>query len=337
MSRLSQFFSGSTSGFIDVEVFILSGGGGGGSNGPGGSPQGYWAGCGGGGAVYYGKLQIAPGTTCPIIVGAGGAGNTNHITTAGPFHGSGGGASIFTTPTGRIRVYGGGGGGGSFDIGMRGGCSGGSHGSRPLYGSPPSFGTGRNNLESFNAGSWYSWGSSSNATDEGAEKGGGSVVDRTGAFYGYPGGGRWTDFSSYNTMGGGGAGGAANGYSGGSGVFTHMEGYSRNVFTSKLYGTGGGQQQLSAPEFNPGDPAERGAGRVNQGEGGISSGAAIAAGKNGSSGIVLINYPSQFGAATVTGGGSAISFSGGYGVPSSEFSSYVRGYRFTSSGSITFP
>lgn len=327
MSRLSQFFSGSTSGFIEVEVFILSGGGGGGSNGPGGSPQGQWAGSGGGGAVYYGVLQIAPGTTCPIIIGAGGAGNTNHLTTLGTFHGAIGGFSAFNTPTGCIRVAGGGGGAGSFDMGTRGGCSGGDHGSRPLIPAPPG-GSGSNAVEVSNGGSWYSWGGDQGSFSAFSIASGGSLIARNGSYHGYNGGGGANP--TYNHTGGGGAGGGGYGNFGGKGVFTHMEGYDVNSFRGNLYGMGGGSQ---VPYFS-------GDGRVNQGEGGISAGANIRAGKNGSSGVVIINYPRKFGASSISGGGSEISFKGSFSTPASDFtnSTYgVRGYRFTSSGSITFP
>lgn len=106
MSVLSQFFNrGSAgSGFIDVETLILSGGGGGGD----GSLYTNYGGGGGGGAVYYGFLSIEPGSSCPVIIGAGGDranGGTNN-------RGSNGGDSSVTTPVGTYRVAGGGGGGG---------------------------------------------------------------------------------------------------------------------------------------------------------------------------------------------------------------------------------
>lgn len=106
MSVLSQFFNrGSAgSGFVDVETLILSGGGGGGD----GSGDWSYGGGGGGGAVYYGFLSIEPGSTCSVVVGAGGDranGGTNN-------RGSNGGDSSVTTPVGTYRVAGGGGGGG---------------------------------------------------------------------------------------------------------------------------------------------------------------------------------------------------------------------------------
>lgn len=345
MSNLSQFYSTLTSGFIDVEIFILSGGGGGGTNGPGGG-QGGPTGGGGGGAVYYGMIQVAPGTTCPIQIGAGGAGNTNHADPLGPFHGGNGGYSVFTTPTGRYRVAGGGGGAGAFAIGSRGGCSGGDHYMRPLY-PVGGFPEGPSSKEALNGGSFYSSGGDRGSilgySPDFYNGGGGGVSTKNGMFFGNSGGGA-IGAGSYNYTGGGGAGGSGGGgtyYYGGRGVYTHLEGFSVNSARGYLYGSGGNGV------FVYGD------GRINQGEGGDGVGTAVTDSYNGSSGVIILNYPTQFGAASVTGSGNgAISFSDQWGsttptgapnpiyIPSNEFTnpSYgVRGYKFVNSGSITFP
>lgn len=332
--RLSQYFSGSTSGFIDVEIFLVAGGGGGGANGPGGSGTGYPAGAGGGGAVYYGMVSLAPGTTCYIQIGGGGAGNTNHETT-GNFEGSNGGMTAFRTPTTTYRVFGGGGGGGAYSIGRRGGCNGGDHGARPYY-SPTSSGVPSAGSASFEAnmgGSWYGWGQATGDYVRGVT-GGGALRFKNGIMSGFSGGGRNRNGTGYNNMGGGGAGSVANGYYGGFGVYTHMSGFTFNATSGLMYGKGG-----SAFPYRDANQ--------NIGEGGPTSRLyQIERGSNGGSGVVMINYSNAFGNATVTG-----SENGPYTIvpsayrfpdysPSDEYTnsvSGVKGYYFRSSGSITLP
>ena len=135
MSTFQQFFpggGGSSSGggsnigggTTPVEIIAVSGGGGGGGNAnttsPGTCPTGYnpgtcrcTGGCGGTGAILYAdNYFINPGTTYPIIIGAGGAAGTSNNAAFSPA-GSNGGATSFNNPLCKLHVEGGGGGGGS--------------------------------------------------------------------------------------------------------------------------------------------------------------------------------------------------------------------------------
>ena len=74
----SQFFPSGGGSSIHLEVLAVSGGGGAGA-GPesNGSYIFFRPGGGGGGAAYQGMLKVAPGSTVPITIGAGGAGGTS--------------------------------------------------------------------------------------------------------------------------------------------------------------------------------------------------------------------------------------------------------------------
>lgn len=140
MSILSQFFpgiSGTYATTIPLNILVQAGGGGGGGH---LTPNPAYT-AGGGGAGGLGLTQnyrVVPGTTCPIVVGSGGAAGTPSGSNPGVTAAANGGYSAFNVPfdgkASSIRVEGGGAGGGvTNDTPIRwasdGGCGGGSVGS----------------------------------------------------------------------------------------------------------------------------------------------------------------------------------------------------------------
>lgn len=121
MSTLSQFFGPRPT--IQAHVLLAAGGGGGGGlTAPGSGPGAtFYSGGGGGGGIFYGYIDLEPGKTYPVVIGAGSPAK--------------GGTSTFD----KFSVSGGGQGGGTPATpapatGNPGGCGGGSGG---LYFSTP--------------------------------------------------------------------------------------------------------------------------------------------------------------------------------------------------------
>lgn len=162
MSLLSQFFGGTSSRKIKLNVLVVGGGGGSGGvlsfglsglDTPGPvvltqPPTVAISGAGGGGGVgVINNYFIGPGTVCPITVGAAGAAGVG-IGSTTLTAGGNGGTSTFQDPTGEtFTLIGGGGGSGSWNNpvttpryspsllnGLPGGCGGG--GSRGTMGAP---------------------------------------------------------------------------------------------------------------------------------------------------------------------------------------------------------
>ena len=301
---------------IDIELLVVAGGGGGSytvtaTQSP--SPtirfidtkQG--AG-GGGGGVFYGVVPINPGSTCPIVVGGGGAGafglwpGTGSIIFTGAASGS---PSVFSAPSIRYESYGGGAGGGILPSGPNpvfagtkgadGGSGGGSSGS----------------LSPGQADIGYSLHTVGPYTNQTPLPFGG------GAFYGNNG---WE-----GTSGPFGPGSAAGGYGGSSAFVTTVAGI------TTMYGVGGFGSLASSSS-----PERRGftnSPLVNTGHGGSGYPSAPAApvpsvvAQTGAPGLVIVRYPTSLSAAPAFPGATDIS-------PSTPG---YRTYRFTSPGSITLP
>lgn len=312
MSNLSQFYpqGSGASGFIDVETLILSGGGGGG--GGGGVPQ--IGAAGGGGAVFYGFLSIEPGSACPVVIGAGGAGTAIIL-------GNNGSDSSVTTPTGTYRVAGGGG------AGLRGGTGGGD----PYQLAVPL--TSKNNGH-YGIGGVESYAQLTNISEfgpgfyfanwSGSESG---VSVRNGTYMGFSGGGRAALPTSgsvnavyYSVTASGGAGGPVtrvldlpNSIYGLSGP-----GYISNITGSTVeYGSGNGSYTGVTT------------GPANSGTGGGGSTVPTPSGYAGGSGVVVMRYPTQFAEASFTPTPAVTDLS-----PATPG---YRTYRVTASATITFP
>jgi hypothetical protein len=196
---------------FSVEVLVVAGGGGGGSD--------VGAGGGGGGVVYNVSYPVIPGTTYPIVVGAGGAGQA--FTATGW---SRGGNSQF----GSVIAYGGGGGGSwvsAYRTGQDGGSGGGSYGSTGGQGVA---GQGYQGGSTGNGGGGGAGGPGSNASVADyaiGTRAPGLKYNITGSLveYGYGGAGsndhdQGSNANGTANTGGGGDGGGGNGYSGGSGI-----------------------------------------------------------------------------------------------------------------------
>lgn len=115
MSVISQFFpspgsGGGSSSKMDLEVLIVSGGGGAAITNKNSLCYFRSSGLGGGGAAFVGSVPVAPGSTVPVVVGAGGAGSPSPQPDTTNQNGARGGCSSITTPEGTICVAGGGGG-----------------------------------------------------------------------------------------------------------------------------------------------------------------------------------------------------------------------------------
>jgi len=239
-----------------VEVLVVAGGGGGGAH---NSSDKGGGGGGAGGLIYNTSYPVVPGTTYPIVIGAGGAGAT-----AGS---SSNGSNGLNSQFGSLVAVGGGGGGAGYGGGPYNGASGGSGGG----GVPPGAVTGLPGLGI--AGQGNSGGTitaTNNATGGGGAGGQGGANGSTFGGNGGP-GLTLTISGSAVTYAGGGGGGAYSGTSGTGGL------------------GGGGNAGAQGGTSNPGANAT-GYGSGGGGAGGGSSG--TAAGGNGSSGIVVIKYKS---------------------------------------------
>ena len=242
------------SGTNEVDVLVVAGGGGSGGD----------QGAGGGGAGGFQNLTnqiVAPGSTIPVTIGAGGASGA----TGTPEDGSDGGNSVFNNPTNVITSVGGGGGGlgdsGGGGTGRDGGSGGGGGGRGDDAGGSATAGQG-------NAGG-KSKPQSSPTNDRGGGGGGAGAAGGDGA-------------NDPGAAGNGGIGatssitGTATYFAGGGGGGSESSG-----------GTAGGSGGLGGGGAG-GNGAAGTAGTANTGGGGGASGSAPAAGGAGGSGVVIV-------------------------------------------------
>jgi hypothetical protein len=356
MSLLSQFFpSGGGGSKIHLEVLAVSGGGGAG-RGPEtfGSYIVRRSGGGGGGAAYQGRLDVEPGSTVPITIGAGGAASTGLPSCTGLR----GGDTVVKYPEGTIRVMGGGGGLGSSATAIdpastaHGGTGGGGGcvstilpGTCNFFrdSSGPSNVTTKASLLNRHTGrSIYSKGNaiattycagptSSCALIQYDWNGSTMTPHGNGAFYGAPGNLMYTAIGSpgscYKHIGGGGGGGAGgNGFILGgcpatTTIITEVAGpgiFTEMTGTMEEFGRGGMNLVPATPNACAASAANSGQGGSNRCGGDENA---------GGSGVVIIRYPTDFSAAPASPGATDCSpVTPGY---------YT--YRFNSSGSITLP
>jgi hypothetical protein len=260
---------------------------------------------GGGGGVFYGVIPINPGSTCPVVIGGGGAGTSGFAPGDGTYGfniASNGSPSIFSAPTIRYESFGGGAGGGlnsgTFSIGN--GASGGSGGGSPGNTAPGVGAVGY---------SLHAYGPYTNQTQ---------ISFGGGAFYGNNG--------LEGSTGPIGPGSGSGGYGGSSAFVTAIAGI------TTMYGVGGtgGNAPAGAPErrgYVPA-PAQQNTGHGGSGIGPLSlSPLPAAVAPSGSPGLVIVRYPTSLAAAPAFPGATDIS-------PSTPG---YRTYRFTSPGSITLP
>lgn len=356
MSLLSQFFpSGGGGSNIHLELLAVSGGGG-----TGGGPNSFGnfiifrAGAGGGGAAYQGMLKVAPGSTVPITIGAGGAANPTS-----PCSGSRGGDTVVKYPEGTIRVMGGGGGlganqtaldpaspahggtgggGGCFNKGMSTNCN------FYMFNGPPSNETTKEAVINRSTGrSIYAKGNVQNITWRTnsaptlclffQQEWNGTTMSPygDGAFYGAPGNLMFNNIGNPSSChrifpgsGGGGAGGqgfmvaqCCSPFNG----LTEVAGpgiFTEMTGTMEEFGRGGINSNPTIPNTCLESPANSGQGGSNKEGGNLQA---------GGSGVVIIRYPTDFAAAPSSPGATDCSpATPGY-----------RTYRFNSSGSITLP
>lgn len=207
MSILSQFFpgiSGTYASTIPLNILVQAGGGGGGGH---LTPNPAYTG-GGGGAGGLGmthNYRVVPGTTCPIVVGSGGAAGTPSGSNPGVTAASNGGFSAFNVPfdgkASSIRLEGGGAGGGVTDLtpirlASDGGCGGGSV--LTLTGNNPGVnGTTFGTLVSFPTTGGRGYYSTNKADNNGEIYSQDNTVTEWGVAYGHP-GSYTTVFGSYN-------------------------------------------------------------------------------------------------------------------------------------------
>jgi hypothetical protein len=262
MSTLTQFFGGSSQG-IPLRVLVQAAGGGGGE-----PTYGYGSGAGGAGGIGLTNsgYQVAPGTTCTITVGGGGAAATPSVP------GTNGGFSAFSVPSDgkadSIRIEGGQGGGhtaGAAGSPIPGGCGAGQGGGPA--GNPVSL--------------YTDWSGDGIVTE---------AVFPWGVAYGNPGVGNGTLADSSGSTKGNRRG---------------CKSYITGTLT--FYGAGN-----TSPAIAP---------VANSGNGGGAPKQA------GSPGVVVVQYPSTYGAASSSPGA----------VDVSPATPGFYTYRFTSSGSITLP
>lgn len=231
----------------DAAVLIVGGGGGGG--------RGTSAGGGGaGGVLYFPSLTLTPGSSVPVVVGAGGLGSTNVNS-----RGGNGGNSTFLSNAAM-----GGGGGGSTGLGVRGGNIGGSGGG----GASPAGNFG-------GTGNQGNIGGSGNNTPQG----GGRSFGGGGGGAGSPG-----ETGPY--------GSAQNGAPGGVGIEYDISG-STIIYAAGGGGTatGPGTLQGAGGSLGIGGAANGEVilrnGRINTGSGGGATSSGIPGG-NGASGIIIV-------------------------------------------------
>jgi hypothetical protein len=243
-----------------IEILVV-GGGGGAAN----------AGGGGGGIQYQSAFTIATGVDYPVVVGAGGAGAVDNLSTG---RGANGSDSTFST----ITAVGGGGGGNTGNSGNGAGANGGSGGGGGAFSSgTPAGGSGSQGYAGGTNGGYLG------SPYPGGGGGGGGAV-----------GGNAT---SSSVAGNGGAGfassitGSSVSYGGGGGGATYLSG------TPGTGGAGGGGNGVN------GANGQNGAANTGGGGGGATS---SYTGGNGGSGVVIIRY-----AGSVRATGGTITTSGG--------------------------
>lgn len=271
---------------ITVNYLVLAGGGDGSGTG------------GGGGGYLESSIVLDKGTTHTVTVGAGGA--ALYSNAARTSNGPNGNNSVF----GGITALGGGGHGAAphpnTAIGSNGGCGGGSY--NASYG-----GTG---YQGGNGGFTAPGGSGSIGSGAGGGAGGNGGNGVTGYYPtgGMGGDGRYSSITG-TSIGRGGGGGSA--------------GYGTQHTSTQTDNFGGGLPGNTAASYNYRTPI------VNRGGGGV--GAPYVNNdpnpyrtSGGSSGIVILSYPTSAGLATATTGSPTVTTVG---------SNYV--YQFTGSGSIT--
>jgi len=272
---------------ITVNYLVLAGGGDGGSTG------------GGGGGYVESSIVLDKGTTHTVTVGAGSAALVSNASRTS--NAPNGNNSVF----GGITALGGGSGGSSpypnTAIGSNGGCGGGSY--NASYG-----GTG---YQGGNGGFTAPGGSGSsigNGAGGGAGGNGGNGITGYYPTGGMGGDGRYSSITG-TSIGRGGGGGSS--------------GYGTQHTSTQTDNFGGGLPGNTAASYNYRVPI------VNRGGGGV--GAPYVNNdpnpyrtSGGSSGIVILSYPTSAGLATATTGSPTVTTVG---------SNYV--YQFTGSGSIT--
>jgi hypothetical protein len=240
-----------------VEVLVVAGGGG------GGNAQGGGGGGGAGGLLHNISYPVTPGTTYPIVVGAGGAGGATGATAAG----TNGQNSQF----GALIAIGGGAGSAEYVNGINGrtgGSGGGNCYSTATVGVPGIAGQG------------YSGSRSSSVDGSGYEAGGGG-----GGAGGIGTGGINTGTASTSIGGNGGPGlyfnisGTNTVYAGGGGGGTNVNASGVATGGSGIGGNGGRRSNTNG-----------GNGAVNTGSGGGGGGTDSSSGGSGGSGIVIVKY-----------------------------------------------
>lgn len=234
-----------------VEVLVVAGGGAGGA----GSGAIGGGGGGGGGILYNTNYTVVPGTTYPVVVGAGGVGasrakGTNGVNSQfGGLIALGGGAGASDGSVLSVGAPGGSGGGGSGRSGIGGGGTAGQ-------GNPGSNGA---------TSAYYAGGAGGGA--------GGPATPFSGSVAGSGGPGLYFNISGTSTAYGGGGGGGGSTYS--------------SVSTGGVGGVGGGGSGTS-------NSTNGTAGTVNTGGGGGASGwntdSGTSFGGAGGSGIVIVKY-----------------------------------------------
>ncbi|NBR46897.1 MAG: hypothetical protein EBT68_07290, partial [Verrucomicrobia bacterium] len=264
-----------------VDVLVVGGGGGGGSFGGGG---------GAGGLIYTNNLQVAPGASIPVTVGAGGAGGVYGTW----LRGSNGSNSIFNT----LTALGGGGGGSRNDgtvlvytnqVGAAGGCGGGGAQNNANVAGMAEGGASLQTNGFGNAGGRGKY-ANSGVPDHGGGGGGGAgwpgraVVENQGGWGGIGGDGLY--IPQFITLGDNGW------FAGGGGGIVYANGYQAN------YGGrgGGGRGGWSSATAFDGS-----AGTANTGGGG-GSGRYQVSGFAGGSGIVVVDYSPRVSAILPTDG-----------------------------------
>ena len=281
-------------------------------------------------------LNLLPATVEYLVVAGGGGGGGGHQSPGG----SGGGAGGYRTASGfditlgtpiTVTVGAGGtAGAGTSPIATKGGDS--------VFSTITSTGGGAGSyyLQTFNA-SIHSGGSGGGAFWNSGTAGSGNTPSTTPS-QGNNGGGTAGGTSVQPSSGGGGAGsaGTAYGSGGGAGGAGSISSISGSSIT--YAGGGGGGAGINS---SPGGTATGGggaggnsgvdgsAGSPNTGGGGGGAGETqgnIFTGGDGGSGVVIIRYADTYAAASATTGGPTITVAGGY-----------RVYKWTTSGSITWP
>ena len=229
-----------------VEVLVVAGGGGGG-----------WGGGGAGGLIYNNQYPVVPGTTYPIVIGAGGAGTI--ASTAGGYASNGQNSSFSNL----VAIGGGAATSYPNNSSTRNGVSGGSGG-----------GGGRNGGNGLGGAGTYGQG---NAGGQGAE---------AASYYGSGGGGGAGSKGVDGTGSAGGNGGAGLAFSISGSAVTYASGGGGAALSGGTQGTAptGGGGNASATGGSTGTQNTGGGG------GGTSSTADSYYGGAGGSGIVIIKY-----------------------------------------------